>query len=493
MTQTHIAASGDERALRFVIVGAGVAGILSAIKLMQAGHRDIVLLEKAPRLGGTWRDNTYPGVACDIPSHFYCYSFAPNPQWSQQYSPGHEIQAYLERVAADHQVTQRIRFGEEVSDCVFSDGQWQLRTHSGHRTSADVVIAATGVTHHPSVPALPGLDSFAGASFHSARWNHDVPLDGRRVGVIGTGSSAVQIVSALVSRVAALSLFQRTPQWIMPMENKRYSDDDRAKFGSDPAVMRAMRAAIERRFIENFSDAVVDADSPRLKVMEDLCRENLEKQVLDPVLRERLRPDHRVACKRLVVSPDFYQAIQHPNARLVTESITGIEAAGVRTGDQVLHPLDVLVLATGFRTNQFMRPMRIVGQAGQCLDDVWGGRPMAYLTVAVPGFPNLFMLNGPCSPVGNFPLIEAAELQMGYVLQLIEVLRSGRCRTISPTLADTAQFNADRELAARKTVWTTGCRSWYLDEAGVPAAWPWTIARFRAELAQPRLAAYDLA
>jgi len=479
-------------ALSFVIVGAGMAGILATIKLLEAGYRNITVLEKAATLGGTWRDNTYPGVACDIPSHFYSYSFAPNPHWSQQYSPGHEIQAYLQRVAAEHGITPHIRYGEEVSECSFIDGAWLIRTRNGFQTSADVVLACTGVTHHPNLPELPGLASFAGASFHSARWNHAVAIDARRVGVIGTGSSAVQIVPALVARVAALTLFQRTPQWIMPFENKRFSSEEQAEFARDPSIMRAMRAGIARRFVENFSDAVVDADSPRLQVMEDLCRENLEKHVLDPQLREQLRPSYRVACKRLVVSSNFYHAIQHPNARLVTAGIQSLEAGGVRTSDGRLHELDVLILATGFHTSQFMRPMHVSGPAGVSLDAVWGGRPSAYLTVAVPGFPNFFMINGPGSPVGNFPLIEVAELQMGYVLQLIALLGRGQCRHVSPTVVDTAQYNAEREQAARKTVWTTGCRSWYLDAAGVPAAWPWKIARFRSELAEPRLTAYEL-
>ena len=482
----------QRRDLSFIIVGAGMAGILSAIKLREAGYRNITVLEKAADLGGTWRDNTYPGVACDVPSHFYSYSFAPNPHWSQQYSPGPEIQAYLQRIAAQYEITQHIRYGEEVCDCICEAGAWQVRTRSGWHGRADVVLACTGVTHHPNLPELPGLDSFSGASFHSARWDHSVELTGQRVGVIGTGSSAVQIVSALVERVASLSLFQRTAQWIMPLENKRFSAAEQAEFANNPHIMRAMRAGIARRFIENFSDAVVDVDSPRLQVMEDLCRENLEQQVSDPVLREQLRPNYRVACKRLVVSSDFYQAIQHRNARLVTTNIAAVEPAGVRTRDQQLHELDVLILATGFRTNEFMRPMHIVGASGASLDEVWSGRPRAYLTVGVPGFPNFFMLNGPGSPVGNFPLIEVAELQMGYVLQLIELLRSGQCRAVSPTQSDTDDYNAAREAAAGKTVWTTGCRSWYLDAGGVPAAWPWTIARFRSEMAAPKLAAFEL-
>jgi cation diffusion facilitator CzcD-associated flavoprotein CzcO len=480
------------RDLSFVIIGAGMAGILSIIKLLEAGHRNITVLEKAATLGGTWRDNTYPGVACDIPSHFYSYSFAPNPHWSQQYSPGHEIQAYLQRVAADHHIAPHIRYGEEVSECVFEAGAWQVRTHNGYHTRADVVIACTGVTHHPHIPVLPGLESFAGPSFHSARWNHEVALDGQRIGIIGTGSSAIQIVPAVVARVASLRLFQRTAQWIMPLENKPFSAEEQAGFERNPQIMRAMRAGIARRFVENFSDAVVNADSPRLQVMEDLCRENLEQHVLDPVLREQLRPNYRVACKRLAVSADFYAAIQHPNARLVTNDIQAIETGGVRTSDGQLHELDVLILATGFRTHQYMRPMHIVGAAGASLDAVWGGRPAAYLTVGVPGFPNFFMINGPGSPVGNFPLIEVAELQMSYVLQLIALLQQGQCHALSPNAARTAEYNRARVEAASKTVWTTGCRSWYLDESGVPAAWPWTIARFRSALAQPQLTAYDM-
>ena len=480
-----------QRQLRIVIVGAGLSGIMAAIKLHQQGYQDVVLYEKADRLGGTWRDNSYPGVACDIPSHFYSYSFAPNPDWSRQYSPGAEILAYVERVAALHGIDRHIRFAEEVTRCAFSDGRWQLSTSRQRSDVADVLIVATGVTHHLNIPQLAGLSSFAGASFHSARWDHQVAVDGRRVGVIGTGSSAVQLVSALVDRVAKLSLFQRTAQWIMPQENAVFSDEDKQTFRRDPAVMAKMRAGIARRFIERFSDAVVDRSSKQLQVIEDSCRENLETQVQDPALRERLRPSYRVACKRLVVSPDFYQAIQKPSAQLVTEAIERVEPEGVRTRDGQLHALDVLVLATGFRTDRFMRPMKVIGPSARALDEVWEKRPSAYLTVAVPGFPNLFMLNGPNGPVGNFPLIEVAELQMNYIVQLIDVLRDG-CRALSPSETATEAFETARVAAAQNTVWTTGCASWYLDDRGVPATWPWTIAEFYAALAKPDLSAYEL-
>jgi cation diffusion facilitator CzcD-associated flavoprotein CzcO len=478
--------------LRFAIVGGGMAGILSAVKLREAGLTDFTVYEKAARLGGTWRENTYPGIACDVPSHLYSYSFAPNAEWSHYFSPGAEIQAYLERVASDHRLDAHLRLGDEVTRCEHTGGRWSVETASGRRDEVDVVIAATGVLHHPRYPDLPGLERFAGSSFHSARWDHAVPLDGRRVGVVGTGSTAVQIVSAVVDRVAKLSLFQRTAQWIMPQDNLAYAEEEKATLRADPERIRNLRAEISKVFAEHFANAVVDATSPQMKLLDEMCRMNLETSVADPELRARLRPDYQAACKRLVISPDFYQAIQKPNAELVTSGIAGVEPGGVRTSDGRLHELDVLVLATGFRVDRFMRPIQVVGRDGVTLDAVWAHRPSAYLSISIPGFPNLFMLNGPNGPVGNFSLIEVAELQFAYIARLIELLRAGRCREVSASVAATEQFEAERVVAARKTVWMTGCRSWYLDDRGIPAAWPWTFDRFRAEMTAPRLEAYDL-
>ncbi len=480
-----------KRPLRFVVIGAGLSGIMSAIKLAQAGHRDVTVYEKAERLGGTWRENTYPGVACDVPSHLYSYSFAPNPNWSRVFSPGREIQAYLERVARHHEVESCIRFSEEVTRCEFVGGRWRIETSRGRADDADVVIAASGVMHHPNLPDFPGLDSFAGAAFHSARWDHDVPVDARRVGIIGTGSTAVQLVAALVDRVAKLVVFQRTAQWIMPQDNVAYTPEQRAIFEERPEELRGLRAGLERRWVRNYSNAVVDLSSPQLKVIEDTCLANLESQVRDPVLREKLRPNYRAACKRLIVSPDFYQAIQKPNAELVTGAIEAVEPAGVRTRDEGLHELDVLVLATGFRTDRFVRPTEVIGRNGRRLAHVWRDRPTAYLSVAVPGFPNLFMLNGPSSPVGNFSLIEVAEIQMKYILQLVELLHREGCREISPREDAAANFEEARVAATKNTIWTTGCKSWYLDDRGVPASWPWTLDRFRADMATPDLDAFD--
>ncbi len=472
------------RPLRFAIIGAGMAGILSAIKLSEAGFDDYTIYEKGDRFGGTWRENTYPGLACDVPSHLYSYSFAPNPEWSHPFSSGPEIREYFERIATEHGVQERVRFNDEVASCVFADGRWHLETAAGVEDDVDVVIAATGVLHHPNIPEFEGIDTFEGAWFHSARWNHDVELDGKRVGVIGTGSTAVQIVSSIADRVAHLDMYQRTAQWVLPQDNTPYTDEAKEGF-------RDLHDGLSQIFTEGFANAVVDAESEHMKLIEFMCLDNLESNVTDPELRERLRPDYRAACKRLVVSPNFYEAIQHPNAELVTSGIERIEPKGVRTKDGVLHETDVLVLATGFKADAFMRPMTVVGRDGVKLDEVWADRPTAYLSISIPGFPNFFMLNGPNGPVGNFSLIEVAELQFQYIEGLLEQLRSGACHEISATQEATDAFEAERVEAARSTVWMTGCRSWYLDDRGIPAVWPFNFDRFRAEMAAPKLEAFD--
>lgn len=476
--------------MRIAVIGAGMAGILSAIKLNEAGITDFTVYEKGDQVGGTWRENTYPGLACDVPSHLYSYSFALTPDWSHRFSPGPEIRAYFERVASENGVLEHVRFGDEVMTCTFTNGRWQLETASGHHDEVDVVIAATGVLHHPRYPDIEGLESFAGAVFHSSRWDHSVSIDGARVGIIGTGSTAVQIVTAIVDRVEKLSLFQRTAQWIMPQDNPAYTEEEKAEFRADPDRLPGLHTQLGEMF-GLFANAVIDSKSAEIKMIEEACRANLENNVHDPDLRERLRPEYRAACKRLIISPDFYDAIQRPNADLVTESIERIEPEGVRTSDGELHELDVLVLATGFIANAFMRPMRVVGRGGQTLEQAWTPRPNAYLSITIPEFPNFFMLNGPNGPVGNFSLIEVAELQFAYIMQLVELLREGKCHEISTSTEAMENFEAARTDAARNTVWVTGCKSWYLDDRGIPAVWPWSFDHFRHEMREPALENFD--
>ena len=479
------------RPLRFVVIGAGMAGILAVIRLRDRGFDDIAVYEKADKLGGTWRENTYPGVACDVPSILYSYSFAPNPEWSHRFSPGSEIQAYLKDVAHRFDVDRSITYGEEVVQAEHDGDRWHLRTASGRTDVADVIIAATGVLHHPFVPGLDGLDDFAGDLVHTARWGASVALAGRRVGIIGTGSSAVQTVGAVVDEVAELTLFQRTAQWVLPQDNPAYTDAEKAGFRADPESQNRLHDEISELFADGFANAVVDADSPVLARIAELCRKHLDT-VVDDDLRARLTPNHRAACKRLVISGDFYPAVQQPHVRLVDDDIDRIEAGGVRTVDGALHELDVLVLATGFRVDRFMRPMEVVGPTGDRLSEAWAERPTAYLSMAVPGLPNLFMLNGPNGPVGNFSLIEVAELQMEYALQLVDRIADRTCRLIAPSTEATEIHEVARTKAAGKTVWATGCNSWYLDDRGVPMAWPWTFREFQQRMAAPEMDAYVL-
>lgn len=463
-----------------------MAGVLSAIRLIERGI-DVTVFEKGDAVGGTWRENTYPGLACDVAAHWYTYSFARNPDWDRLMAPGPAIRDYFERVARDRGVLPLIRFGQEVTALTWRDGGWDLVTATGGRDRFDVVIVATGVLHHPNVPHLPGEESFRGASFHSARWDHDVPLDGRRIGVVGSGSTAAQLVTALVPRAARFSLFQRTPQWVMHRPNPAYSAEEKAAFRADPAALDRLVGELRSRTVEGYATAVIDADSPQLAAIEQLCREHLAT-VRDPELRAKLTPSYRAACKRLVMSDGFYAAIQQPNAHLVTAAIDRLEPDGVRTVDGEFHPLDVLVLATGFQVDRFIRPTRVIGRGGVDLDDAWAGGPRAYISVSVPDFPNLFMVNGPGSPFGNFSAIETSEFQAGYVMQLIDGILSGAYREVSASAAALDRFEAERREAGRRTVWVTGCDSWYLDKDGVPTSWTFSYDRFVAEMSAPRMA-----
>jgi cation diffusion facilitator CzcD-associated flavoprotein CzcO len=479
------------RDLRVIVIGAGMSGILTGIRLRAAGIEDFVIYEKAASLGGTWRENTYPGLSCDVPSHHYVYSFAPNPDWSHLFSPGPEICAYFADVAARYGIEPRIQYGAEVVRADYAEGRWTVATADGRTDAGDVVIAATGVLHHPRYPDIPGRDDFAGACFHSARWDHGVELAGKRVGIIGTGSTAIQIVPAIVDEVAHLALFQRTAQWILPLPNPAYSDAERAAFHAEPERMAEVYAQWEGQFNHTFARAVI-GDERQMQRIAERCRMNLQHNVKEPELRRRLTPDYQVACKRLVMSDTFYPAIQRPKAALVTAGIERIEAGGVRTVDGELHELDVLVLATGFDGHRFMRDIAVTGRDGVTLEQAWADRTEAFRCVALPDFPNFFTLIGPNSPIGNFSLILIAEKQVDYLLRLIEPLRRGDCRAVVPRADATRAFNDELRAAMQGTVWVSGCRSWYLDRHGTPVTWPWTFERFDADMAAVDFDEYEL-
>lgn len=477
---------------RVAVIGAGMSGILAGIKLKERGLHDFMIYEKADALGGTWRDNTYPGLSCDVPSHVYAYSFELNPDWSHRFSPGAEIRNYFEGVARKYEIERHIRLNSEIRRASYADGLWRLEASDGHCDTVDVVIAATGVLHKPVYPEIEGLETFAGPCFHTARWDHSASLEGRRIGIVGTGSTAIQVVPAVIDKVSRLSLFQRTAQWVMPLANPEYTAEERAMYRGSPDMLKQSYDHWARRFVDTFARAVV-GDQDELARIEQACRDNLEQNVHDPVLREKLRPDYRAACKRLIMSNSFYPAIQKPNAEVVTDGIERVEPKGVRTRDGRLHELDLLVLATGFDGHNFLRPMQVVGEGGCILDQAWADANEAYRSVAVPGFPNFFMLVGPNSPIGNFSVIMVSEIQIAYILQLVDLVRIGKCDAVAPAQTATAQFNQALRDAMQGTVWVTGCRSWYLDRQGNPALWPWSFDRFRKEMQSPDLKDFVMA
>ena len=438
-------------------------------------------------MGGTWRDNTYPGLSCDVPSHHYTYTFEPNPDWTRQFAGGEEIYTYFDRAAKKYQVADKIVYQHEAVSAIFDNDRWVLSFSNGSQVTVDIIIAATGVLHHPVTPDIAGLDTFAGAKFHSARWDHSVSLKNKRVGVIGTGSTGMQIVPAIIDEVAHLSLFQRTAQWVLPFPNTDFSEQERAEFRANPALMKALYDKWAKQFTHSFSRAVIGGKD-ELKKISDLCKLNLETNVHDPELRERLRPDYVATCKRLVMSDQFYPAIQKPNASLVTAAIERVEAAGVRTNDGTLHELDVLVLATGFNGHSYMRPMELVGREGIKLSEVWADSAEAYRSIGLPGFPNFFMMIGPNSPIGNFSVIMISEMQLSYIMQLIAHTSASGNRQVEPTEEATKRFNQAVKDAMKGTVWVTGCKSWYLDKNGNPTLWPWTFERYEQEMQAPEVA-----
>lgn len=481
----------SNRKLRIAVIGAGASGLMSVIKLREAGFDDVCVFEKASSLGGTWRDNRYPGIACDVPSLAYRYSFAPNPDWSHVLSPGPEILSYLERTAVQYDVERFVHYENEVVRADYANGAWQLETSQGDQGAFDAVIVATGVLHHPTLPDIEGLEDFQGTAFHTARWPEGLSLEGKRVGLVGTGSSAIQITAAIAGEVDTLRLFQRTPQWILPLPNKPISEEKKAAYRAHPELLESEYRRLVDRQNGEFAAAVVGENDIAYAALVEGCEENL-MTVRDPDLRKKLTPDYKVGCKRLVMSSEFYEAIQRSNVELVVESIARIHPDGIETEDGVVHPLDVLVLGTGFDTHRFVRPMSVTGKNGLTLTAAWADKNEAYRSVTVPGFPNWFMIGGPNSPIGNFSWLVTAEAQFGYAMQLIERLAAGDVREIAPKASAARRFNDEIRDQLPNTVWASGCQSWYMDAHGRIASWPWTFEKFEADMKTPNWDDFEL-
>jgi cation diffusion facilitator CzcD-associated flavoprotein CzcO len=480
----------DSGRVDVAIIGAGMSGICMAVQLQKAGIHTFTIFEQAEEVGGTWRDNTFPGLHCDVPSRYYTYTFAPNSDWSKLLSPGPEIQEYLRRVADEHGLRAHIRFGTEVRAAQFRDGQWWLDTGAGEQ-AFDVLVTATGVLRVPRYPDIPGRETFDGPAFHSSRWDHSISLSDKRVGLVGTGSTGVQIVAELGGKVKVLKVFQRTPQWVFPWPNHAYSAPWRAVLRRRPALNELGYRFWGWMFRWVLARGVVEPGWRR-HLINVACWANLRFWVRDPDRRRQLTPTYQPGCKRLIFAGHYYQAVQKPGVEVIDDRIDHIESRGVVTADGVLHELDVLVWATGFDARAYVRPMRIIGPDGVTLDETWADGPHAYRSVAVPGFPNMFMLMGPHSPVGSNSLVPIAEDQARYAVWWIERIRDGGVTTVAPTEVATKLYNEQMKDAMPQTVWVTGCRSWYLGKDGVPELFPWFPERYTELLRRPDLTDFDV-
>ena len=481
MTPTAFAPSA---ALRIAIVGSGFAGLGMAIRLQQMGITSFTIYEAADDIGGTWRDNTYPGATCDVPSHLYSFSFEPNPAWSRVFAGQTEILGYLKHCARKYGVERYVRCNARVAAARFDEASqlWRIdiiANGSRETVDADVVIAANGALSRPATPGIPGLERFEGKLFHSARWDHAYPLDGKHVAVIGTGASAIQFVPQLQPRVAHLDLFQRTAPWIMPKPDKPVGPGARWLFRHLPFTQRFVRSAI---YWQLESRAIGFVVNPKLMALPTkLAASHLKRHVKDPALRAKLTPNYRLGCKRVLLSSDFYPAVSKPNVDVVTSGISEIVADGVVTDDGVHRRADTIICGTGFQVNDVGAPFEVTGLDGADLGAIWlRDGPQAYLGVSIANFPNFFMIVGPNTLLGHNSLLYMIESQVQYIADCLRVLRERNARTMNLRPDVQRDFNARLQREMQHSVWVSGCHSWYQTKSGkVTALWPGFTFSFR--------------
>ncbi|MCW2915741.1 MAG: Cyclohexanone monooxygenase [Actinomycetia bacterium] len=477
---------------RVAILGAGFGGLCMAIRLKAAGLTSFTIYEKGQDLGGTWRDNTYPGLACDVPSYLYSYSFAPYNGWTRRYPEQPEILGYLRRCAERFGLKPHLRFGTEIAEAVFDEaaGLWRLRTTDGEKIEAEIVVSALGQLNRPNLPDLPGATDFAGTWFHSARWDHDHDLTGRTVAVIGNGASGVQFVPRIAPRAGRLHVFQRSATWVLPKTDFPYGP--RARWALRlPAVSRAYRQSLYWRQEMLFSLLLGGRIS---RVGERRAAEHLREQVTDEALRKKLTPDYPIGCKRVVISSDFYPALARDNVEVVTEPISRIAPDGIVTADGTHRPVDTIVYGTGFRATEFLAPLSVTGHGGRRLADTWRDGAYAYLGMTVPGFPNFFLLYGPNTNLGHNSIILMLEWQTKYVLRCVQALIDLDLAWLDVRADVTRTYQAAIRAGLHRTVWEGNCTNWYKTPSGkVVNNWPFTTVRYRREVRRPRFEHYHLA
>lgn len=463
-----------------IILGAGFGGICAAIKLRERGIDNIRIYEKAAGIGGTWWHNTYPGAACDIASHLYCYSFEPNPNWSRKFSPQPEIQAYIEHCAEKYDVRRHIRLNTAVEEFRFDEsrGLWHARLADGSQAAAHHVIFASGGLHLPAYPDIEGMDSFAGPSMHSATWDHDVVFDGKRVAVIGSAASAIQIIPELAKVVAHLDVYQRTANYIAPRHDRDFTAREKARFARYPWLMKLYRRMLFLRG-EYLLFPVVKTRGPSRwrQRLEHFVRRHIRQSVQDPVMREAMIPHYPMGCKRILIADNFYPAMNRPNVSLVTQAIARIEADAVVTADGRRHPADIIVYATGFDLENYMRKTEVIGPGGVKLSELWADIPTAYKGAFIPGMPNFYMTTGPNTGVGTTSVVYMIEAQLKLILQAID--KAGMGRLIQVREEASTRYNREIRRALQGTVWAGDCQSWYKRPDGeISTLYPYNARAF---------------
>jgi cation diffusion facilitator CzcD-associated flavoprotein CzcO len=482
--ETRLDSGAGTRHTRVAIIGSGFGGLGAAIRLRQRGEEDFLIFERAGDVGGTWRDNSYPGCACDVQSHLYSFSFAPNPDWTRSYSPQPEIWDYLRRCARDFGVLPRVRFRHEVRDAAWDEAArvWRVETSQGTYT-ANVLVMASGALSEPRVPSLPGFENFRGKSFHSARWDHSYDLRGKRVAVIGTGASAIQFVPEIQPLVERLHVFQRTPPWIMPRTERAFTERERRLFRRFPLLQRAERAAIYA-FRELFVYCFRHLRMSRL--IRRVALRHLERAVADAALRDKLTPRYDIGCKRILVSNDYLPALTRPNVELVTAGVKEVREHSVVDCEGVERDVDAVIFGTGFRVTDQPLAAHVRGRGGVTLDETWKGSPRAHLGTTVAGFPNLFILLGPNTGLGHTSVVYMIEAQIEFLMSALGYMERRGVATLEPRPEAQAAFVGEVERRLEGTVWNSGgCASWYLDRTGRNSTiWPDFTWRFRRRVAR---------
>ena len=449
------------------IIGAGFAGIGTAIQLRKAGIDSFTIFERAGEIGGTWRDNTYPGAACDVPSHAYSLSFEQIPTWSRRFAPSSEIQDYLLGITDKWKLREQMRMNTEIVDARFDEdaGSWTLTTREQETFTARVVVSCVGGLVDPAMPDIKGMQSYSGEFFHTARWNHGYDLTGRRVAVIGTGASAVQVVPEVAREVEHLDVYQRTPAWVVPKRDKVYSERYKRLLARFPILLRASRFAIY--WLSELMGPIIFLDNERLaKIGEKGSLAHLKAQVKDPELREKLTPSFQFGCKRMLISDEYGACFERPNVELITDPIEEIKSNGIATRDGSFREVDAIIVATGFALGLASAPFPITGKAGRKLDEAWQDGAVAYKGMNVAGFPNWFILMGPNTGPGHTSVLVYTEAQIAHTVAAIKKLEKERLRYVDVRQDVQDRYNERLQSRMKHMVWSTGCNSWYLSSDG---------------------------